>query len=47
MKIDLINQENSTLKSIDISDSVFKASMIGQLPETETIRGLTVPVANR
>ena len=27
MKIDLINQENSTLKSIDISDSVFKAEI--------------------
>ena len=27
MKIDLINQENSTVKSIDISDSVFKAEI--------------------
>jgi len=27
MKIDLINQKNSTLKSIDISDSVFKAEI--------------------
>ena len=27
MKIDLINQENSTLKSIDISDYVFKAEI--------------------
>ena len=27
MKIDLINQENNTLKSIDISDSVFKSEI--------------------
>ena len=27
MKIDLINQENSTVKSIDISDSVFKSEI--------------------
>ena len=27
MKIDLINQENSTVKSIDISDSIFKAEI--------------------
>ncbi len=27
MKIDLVNQENSTVKSIDISDSVFKAEI--------------------
>ena len=31
MKIDLINQENSTVKSIDISDSVFKAEINGGL----------------
>ena len=27
MKIDLVNQENSTVRSIDISDSVFKAEI--------------------
>ena len=27
MKIDLINQENSTVKSIDISDSIFKTEI--------------------
>ena len=31
MKIDLINQENSTLKSIDISDSVLRQKSMTDL----------------